>query len=135
MGHSITCVELANVAPLTRRCGVQTVMGGDAENLAIATESFDLVLASEVVEHLWNPKNFFNEAYRILKPRGYLILSTPEGKMGLCYDSHKHYFTLEGLREMVNPNFRVCEARHLEPNGDPTPTLIVLARKSATAHN
>jgi 2-polyprenyl-3-methyl-5-hydroxy-6-metoxy-1,4-benzoquinol methylase len=125
-------VELANVAPLTHRCGVQSVMGGDAENLAFATESFDLVLASEVVEHLWNPQNFFNEAYRILKPSGYLILSTPEGKLGLCYDSHKHYFTLESLTQMIIPAFTLCQTKHLEPNGDPTPTLIVLLKKSTT---
>jgi 2-polyprenyl-3-methyl-5-hydroxy-6-metoxy-1,4-benzoquinol methylase len=135
MGHNVTCVELAKVARLTHRCGVQSVMGGDAENLSFATESFDLVLASEVVEHLWTPENFFNEAYRILKPHGYLILSTPEGKLGLNYDSHKHYFTLEILKQMIAPNFTVCQAKHLEPNGDPTPTLIVLLQKLTTANN
>jgi 2-polyprenyl-3-methyl-5-hydroxy-6-metoxy-1,4-benzoquinol methylase len=135
MGHSVTCVELANVAPLTRRCGVESVVGGDAENLAFAGEGFDLVLASEVVEHLWSPRNFFVEAFRVLKPGGYLILSTPEGKLGLSYDSHKHYFTLESLKQMVDPNFAVCQAKQLEPNGDPTPTLIVLLQKSTTAHN
>ena len=135
MGHEVTCLELAKVAPLTRDCGVQPVIGGDAENLAFASDSFDLVLASEVVEHLWNPQNFFNEAYRILKPGGYLVLSTPEGKMGLSYDSHKHYFTLESLTQMINPSFTVCQAKHLEPNGDPTPTLIILLRKSKTTNN
>jgi 2-polyprenyl-3-methyl-5-hydroxy-6-metoxy-1,4-benzoquinol methylase len=135
MGHNVTCVELAKVAPLTHDCGVQSVLGGDAENLAFNSESFDLVLASEVVEHLWNPQNFFIEAFRILKPRGYLILSTPEGRMGLNYDSHKHFFTLKGLKQMVDPNFMFCVAKHLEPNGDPTPTLIVLLRKSTTTNN
>jgi 2-polyprenyl-3-methyl-5-hydroxy-6-metoxy-1,4-benzoquinol methylase len=135
MGHTVTCVELGNVAPLTRRCGVESVVGGDAENLAFASKSFDLVLASEVVEHLWNPQNFFAEAFRILKLGGYLILSTPEGEMGLNYDSHKHYFTMDSLKQMISPNFGVYHTRHLEPNGDPTPTLIVLLQKSTTAHN
>ena len=135
MGHNVTCVELAKVAPLTHYCGVQSVMGGDAENLSFAKKSFDLVLASEVVEHLWNPQNFLKEAHRILKTHGYLIISTPEGKMGLSYDSHKHYFTLEGLMQMAMPNFTVCQAKHLEPNGDPTPTLVILLRKSTTTNN
>jgi 2-polyprenyl-3-methyl-5-hydroxy-6-metoxy-1,4-benzoquinol methylase len=128
-------VELTNVAPLTRRCGVQSVVGGDAENLAFASKSFDLVLASEVVEHLWSPQNFFSEAFRVLKPGGFLILSTPEGRLGLSYDSHKHYFTLDGLKQMISPTFRVCFARHLEPNGDPTPTLIVLLQKLTITNN
>jgi len=135
MGHDVACVELARVAGLTRDCGVESVVGGDAENLAFAGESFDLVLASEVVEHLWSPQRFFDEAFRILKPHGYLILSTPEGRLGLSYDSHKHYFTLESLKQMVDPNFAVCQAKQLEPNGDPSATLIVLLRKLSITNN
>ena len=63
-------------------------MAGDAEQLAFASESFDVVIASEVVEHLWQPQSFLNEAHRVLKPYGYLIIETPEGEEELNYDSH-----------------------------------------------
>lgn len=135
MGHDVTCVELVKVAGLTRDCGVESVLGGDAENLAFASGSFDLVLASEVVEHLWNPQRFFGEAFRVLRPGGFLVLSTPEGRLGLSFDSHKHYFTLESLKQMVDPNFAVCQAKQLEPNGDPSATLIVLLRKLSITNN
>jgi len=128
-GNNVTCVELRGVAPLTRHCGVYPIIGGDAENLAFSSESFDLVLASEVVEHLWNPQNFLNEAYRILKTDGYLIISTPEGKMGLCYDSHKHYFTKEILMEILGKKFKLCQTKHLKANGEPAPTLLLLLCK------
>jgi 2-polyprenyl-3-methyl-5-hydroxy-6-metoxy-1,4-benzoquinol methylase len=131
-GNNVTCVELRGVAPLTRHCGVHSVIGGDAENLAFSSEIFDLVLASEVVEHLWNPQNFFNEACRILKTDGHLIISTPEGKMGLCYDAHKHYFTAESLMQMLGKKFKLCQAKHLKANGEPAPTLIASFRKSTT---
>ena len=40
--------------------------------------SFDLVLSTEVIEHLPNsPKPMLSEIYRILKPKGYFILTTP----------------------------------------------------------
>ena len=129
-GNNVTCVELKGVAPLTRHCGVYPVIGGDAENLAFSSESFDLVLASEVAEHLWNPQNFFNEAHRVLKTDGHLIISTPEGKMGLCYDAHKHYFTEEILMQMLGKKFKLCQAKHLKANRGPVPTLILLLSKS-----
>lgn len=38
---------------------------------------FDTIIATELIEHLYNPKTFLRECYRILKPDGVLILSTP----------------------------------------------------------
>ncbi len=39
--------------------------------------SFDAVAAHQVLEHLWNTGNFFNEIHRVLKPGGYAVISTP----------------------------------------------------------
>lgn len=38
---------------------------------------FDLVTSSEVIEHLENPRHFLRECLQLLKPEGYLVLSTP----------------------------------------------------------
>ncbi|XES77646.1 MAG: class I SAM-dependent methyltransferase [Candidatus Bathyarchaeia archaeon] len=38
---------------------------------------FDFVSATEVIEHLWNTDQFIKECYRVLKPRGYFLISTP----------------------------------------------------------
>jgi len=37
----------------------------------------DCVISIEVVEHLYYPRQLFNMSYQILKPGGYLIVSTP----------------------------------------------------------
>ncbi len=39
--------------------------------------SFDVVTATEVIEHLENPRLFIRDIFRILKPGGLCILSTP----------------------------------------------------------
>ncbi len=135
MGNQVTCVELPGVAYLTHRCGVNRIVAGDAENLAFASGSFDLILASEVAEHLWMPKLFFKEAYRLLKPDGYMIVSTPEGELSLCYDSHRHFFNKERIMQVVGTNFVLIQANYLKPNGNPTPTLILLLKKSSTSRN
>lgn len=38
---------------------------------------FDVVISSETIEHLRNPRDFMGEVYRILKPGGVFILTTP----------------------------------------------------------
>jgi 2-polyprenyl-3-methyl-5-hydroxy-6-metoxy-1,4-benzoquinol methylase len=136
MGNYVTSLELPTIATLANRCRVPLVVAGDAEQLAFASSSFDVVLASEVAEHLWNPHSFFDEAYRVLRNNGYLIIETPEGKESLYYDSHKHYFTVERLKQMLGARFTVCEVKRLKPTGTAqTPTIILLLRKSMITKN
>jgi 2-polyprenyl-3-methyl-5-hydroxy-6-metoxy-1,4-benzoquinol methylase len=131
MGNYVASVELPTIATLAKKCNVSSVMAGDAEELAFASESFDLVIASEVVEHLWQPQSFLDEAYRVLKVGGYLIIETPEGEEGLNYDSHRHFFTVERLKHMLSTRFTLSEVKRLEATGSAqTPTIILLLRKS-----
>ena len=50
---------------------------GDAENLPFAEEHFDVVVAGELIEHLFNPLYFFSQCNWVLKMAGRLVLSTP----------------------------------------------------------
>lgn len=43
---------------------------------AFKSQSFDVVNANQVIEHLYNSDNFISEIHRILKPGGYAIIST-----------------------------------------------------------
>lgn len=47
------------------------------KRLPFPNASFDIVYSVEVIEHLRCPYDFLNECYRILKPNGSLIISTP----------------------------------------------------------
>ena len=47
------------------------------ESLGPDLEGFDAVVSLEVLEHLFLPRKLFAQAYRVLRPGGRLILSTP----------------------------------------------------------
>jgi len=47
------------------------------EGIPLPDNSFDLVTAIEVIEHLMYPDNMLREAWRLLKSKGYFIISTP----------------------------------------------------------
>jgi len=47
---------------------------------ALPAASFDVVIAAEVIEHLENPRQVAREWFRVLKPGGTLILSTPNNE-------------------------------------------------------
>jgi SAM-dependent methyltransferase len=41
------------------------------------TNAFDLVVAIEVIEHLRDPRHFISNCLKVLKPNGYLLLTSP----------------------------------------------------------
>lgn len=55
---------------------------GNCYKLDFKDNSVDCVVAGEIIEHLERPEDFVKEALRILKPGGYLAVSTPFEERG-----------------------------------------------------
>ncbi|PIN94015.1 hypothetical protein COU54_00590 [Candidatus Pacearchaeota archaeon CG10_big_fil_rev_8_21_14_0_10_31_24] len=60
-----------------RKRGFKVKQSDFGEGIDFPKDKFDLVYAGEVIEHLYDPDFFLEEANRILKPNGFLVISTP----------------------------------------------------------
>lgn len=60
------------------------VFHGTLEDAKYPDNYFDIITASEIIEHLNNPQPFLNEIVRILRPGGLFWATTPSAK-GLSY--------------------------------------------------
>jgi SAM-dependent methyltransferase len=76
-GWQTTGVEISPSAEYARNERGLNVYGLNFSDCRFPPDSFDLVFASHVVEHLNDPKALFTEAFRILRPGAYIILITP----------------------------------------------------------
>lgn len=83
----------------------------------VETESADFVLSTQVLEHVANLKGYFSEIRRVLRPSGYLILST-HGTMIHHSSIDLWRWTHQGLREVLeNEGFKVKKITPLLTTG------------------
>lgn len=54
---------------------------GEAESLPFAEESFDAIITSEVIEHIFDKEKAIRQMHRVLKHGGRLFISTPARPM------------------------------------------------------
>lgn len=74
---------------------------GSLESLTIEEGSFDIILMSHVLEHVHRPKEFLKICFRLLKPGGRLVLSTPNAN-SLGHKIYRHYWRpLEAPRHII----------------------------------
>jgi SAM-dependent methyltransferase len=50
----------------------------NTQTIPFPDNSFQTVIAGDVIEHLENPSHFLREANRVLAPKGRLVISTPQ---------------------------------------------------------
>jgi len=77
-----------------------------ADKLPFKANFFDVVLATEIIEHLEQPEKLIQEAKRVLKPSGCLILTTPVKQPGKLIDKlHVQEFTVKDLNQILSQYF------------------------------
>jgi SAM-dependent methyltransferase len=104
---------------------------GLAEDLRYDDESFDVVVASELLEHVFDPALVLAEARRVLKPGGLLLgdVPTETGHWGLetiaDHRYHARVFTRDSLDALLSEFFLVEDIQAVPPEGEDHPYFDV----------
>src|ERR1700739_2594436 len=67
----------ATVAHVRARYPRVEVIHGNLAELPLPDQSVDVVVNFQVIEHLWDQPQFVGECFRVLRPGGRLMVSTP----------------------------------------------------------
>jgi 2-polyprenyl-3-methyl-5-hydroxy-6-metoxy-1,4-benzoquinol methylase len=80
---------------------------GEGRAVGFANGSFDAVLLGEVLEHQLDPGKLLDEARRVLRPGGRIVITTPYGIHP--YPDHKEPLYLSALLERLTSKLSIAE--------------------------
>jgi len=112
-------------AGLDRVSGCVDFFQGDAINLKPQFTGYDLILAANLLDRLYDPKRFLQTVHERLMPGGILVITSPytwmeeftkkENWLGGVRKSGEPCMTLDAIGELLRPHFTMREApRNIE---------------------
>lgn len=101
LGWEVRGVEFNEGAVKVCRDSGLSVIHGDLESAGFQNESFDMISARHLIEHLPDPRGFMAEIARLLRPGGYLYIRTPSSKALGRKIFGKYWFPNEVPRHLV----------------------------------
>lgn len=133
VGCSLTCISLFiekgqhfGIEPLADQLDINnkvkgiTVVKGVGENIPYGSETFDIVICRNVIDHTHNPSLVISEISRVLKPKGHLFLASyvyhpfiafiknlSEATYITRNIGHPHTYNPQSFLKLVSPIFTV----------------------------
>jgi SAM-dependent methyltransferase len=91
-----------------RRSNVVAVVYDDMTSSALASASFDIVIAVEVLEHVTEDEAFVRNVARVLRPSGVFLLTTPNGDDYPVPNNpdHKRHYKRHQLETLLSKYFK-----------------------------
>lgn len=90
----------------------------------LSENNYDVIFCGETIEHLDNPSMLFNEAFKLLKKGGKLIITTPKEEH-IKSEEHVWYFTQEDVENLfIKAGFHTINFEYLK---DMEHLLIIFA--------
>jgi methionine biosynthesis protein MetW len=113
-----------------RAAGIEAVVVNfDQEPICFEDSAFDCVHLGDVLEHIFSPDAVLTEAYRLLRPGGYVVITTPNlaswrNRIGLLFGWQPLNSEVSTMRHLGNP---------FSPDGEPAGHLRVFTFRALQA--
>lgn len=120
-GKNVISMDIADVNPIraVKESAYATHYGlvADVFELPFRENSIDTIVASEIIEHVSDPRRFIAALLQVLRPGGKLIITTPYNERiqsSLCihcnkltpHNAHLHSFTEKSIKMCVPASVR-----------------------------
>lgn len=100
------------------RSNIDEVILGDMTDSGLPSESYDIVVSVEVLEHVEEDEKFVNEVSRVLKPGGRFIMTTPNGDFVENHNpDHKRHYRRNQLIELLTRRFEQVDVEYAIAGG------------------
>jgi SAM-dependent methyltransferase len=87
--------------------------------------SFDVAIASQVLEHIIPRRRFLNEVRRILRTGGQGLIFVPDNCLGpIDEPEHVIKYTAQSLRKLLESQFKVITLKSMQDANHPMPVLF-----------
>jgi 2-polyprenyl-3-methyl-5-hydroxy-6-metoxy-1,4-benzoquinol methylase len=96
------------------------------ESVSLDRDGFDVVICTEVIEHLENPRHVFRSIWKLLKNGGALVLTTPNQEslrsfVGLLFGGHFTHFLASSYPAHITALLRLDLIRLCDETGFEVP--------------
>ena len=125
-------VELSDYAIERLRAEGITMWEGRLPDLPVADAQFDVVIASQVLEHIIRRGRFVREIARALKPGGRAFIFVPDNCLGPIEESeHVIRYNAASLRRFLGKTFEVVSVESMRDANFAMSVLFAQVRKAA----
>jgi len=125
---SITAIDLIQHSPKIDD-SIKWIAGDLNYPIDIPAQTFDAIVSAEVIEHLENPRAVAREWFRLLRPGGTLVFSTPNNEswralLAVIFQGHFVLFGDTSYPAHITPLLRKDVERILKEAGFYTPKFV-----------
>lgn len=90
---------------------------GSVPPIPLESESVEVVTAFQFIEHIQDRVGFMKEVYRVLKPGGVFLCTTPNIKMSIARNPfHVHEYTFDEMKKEMTSVFNQVMLKGLQGN-------------------
>lgn len=103
---------------------------GVLPKIPLADGAFDVVIASQVLEHIIQRRRFITETRRVLRPGGTAFIFVPDDCLGpISEPEHVIKYNARSLRRFLSGFFEIERLESIRDQNHPAPVLFALVRK------